>query len=269
MSFKNTLTPLLIAVQFLTRIPVSFLLSKNQTEIYTPANLSRTLKYYPLVGLIIGLLLGFLVFVLQSFALEHTLYIAGLVVTLWVVITGGLHLDGVADMTDAWIGGLGDKQRTLEIMKDPVCGPFAVIAIVLVILLKIVFVYEILQYNPYLLIAAPFFSRSMVVILLMTTPYVREGGTGSNLNMPTEKYKNILSLGVFLVGGFYFFTMLTDGLVVTAVGVINLLFLLFFRHNVINRIAGITGDTAGAFIEYTELVVLLGFVTGLIVTTPV
>ncbi len=258
---KKTLTPFLIAVQFLTRIPVSFLLNNNQVEIYTQKNLSRTLKYYPLIGLILGAALVAFTFLLQSFAQSHSLYISGLVVSFWILITGGLHLDGVADMADAWVGGLGDKQKTLDIMKDPVCGPFAVIAVVLVILLKFILVYELIQYNPYFLLVPPLFSRSLVVVLLMITPYVRKNGMGSMLNTASEKYKNITSIFVLIAACIYFLNIIVDINVIIGVSFLSVVFYFLFRMNIIKRVSGLTGDLAGAFIEYTELVVLLGFVT--------
>jgi adenosylcobinamide-GDP ribazoletransferase len=57
---------------------------------------------------------------------------AALVLILWVWSTGALHLDGLADSADAWVGGLASRERTLEIMKDPRSGPAAVTAIGLV-----------------------------------------------------------------------------------------------------------------------------------------
>jgi adenosylcobinamide-GDP ribazoletransferase len=61
---------------------------------------------------------------------------AALLLTVWVLLSGGLHLDGLADSADAWLGGFGDRERTLTIMKDPRSGPIAVVVLVLVLLLK-------------------------------------------------------------------------------------------------------------------------------------
>lgn len=61
---------------------------------------------------------------------------AALLLVFWVLATGALHLDGLADSADAWVGGLGDRERTLAIMKDPCCGPAAVVALVVVLLVK-------------------------------------------------------------------------------------------------------------------------------------
>jgi len=264
---RSVFIPFFIAVQFLTRLPVSFLLKQkdNQDDIYTADNMERTLKYYPVVGSIVGIALILLILVLQIFAQYHTFYIAGLVVAMWVLITGGLHLDGVADMADAWVGGLGDKEKTLTIMKDPVCGPFGVIAIVFVILLKVIFIFELLNVNFYLILLPPLLARTWVVVLLMTTPYVRKQGMGSGLISVSQKQKNSGSAVVFFVLVSVLLTLLTSITISLATVLISALFAYLYRRKVIQRLGGVTGDVAGAFIEYMELIILLSMVTLLLI----
>jgi len=260
---RSVLTPFFIAVQFLTRLPVSFLLKQkdNQDDIYTTDNMERTLKYYPVVGSIVGIALIVFIIVLQIFAQYHTFYIAGLVVALWVLITGGLHLDGVADMADAWVGGLGDKEKTLTIMKDPVCGPFGVMAIVFVILLKVIFIFELLNVNFYLIFIPPLLSRTWVIVLLMVTPYVREKGMGSNLISIEQKQKNIVSVIIFFILAFVLLSLLMSTVISLTIVLISVLFAYLYRMKVMQRLGGVTGDVAGAFIEYMELIILFSMVT--------
>lgn len=266
-NFTNKLTPFLITLQFLTRLPVTFILNKIsdsdplQDNIYTPGNMSRTLKYYPVVGFIVGAALILLILILQMFAQYHTFYIAGLAVTFWVLITGGLHLDGVADMADAWVGGLGDKEKILKIMKDPVCGPFGVMAIVFVIILKTIFIFELLNINFYLILIPPLLARSWVVVLLMITPYVREQGMGSNLIAIEQKHKNIISVIIFSILLFVLLSFLVSIAISLFIVLISVLFAYLYRMKVMQRLDGVTGDVAGAFIEYMELIVLFSMVT--------
>lgn len=265
----NRFIPFLIALQFLTRLPVSHLLSKvaNESEdIYRSDNIAKTLKYYPVIGFIIGVLLTLSVFILQNFAVHHPLYIAVVVSFIWVYLSGGLHLDGVADMADAWVGGLGDKERTLEIMKDPVCGPFGVISIVFVLFFKIVFVYELIQFNPYFVLFAPLISRSGVVLLLITTPYIRSNGVGSDLSKDTEKLKNILSLSLFFILSLFLLNLIVSISISLSIGLVSVIFYILYRKNIIKRVSGVTGDLAGAFIEYLELIILFFLTTFLIAT---
>ncbi|PWQ89005.1 adenosylcobinamide-GDP ribazoletransferase, partial [Enterococcus faecium] len=84
-------------------------------------------------GLLFGLLLWLASHLLQG--TPSPLH-AALLLTLWVLLSGALHLDGLADSADAWLGGFGDRERTLRIMKDPRSGPIAVVTLVLVLLLK-------------------------------------------------------------------------------------------------------------------------------------
>lgn len=260
---RNLFIPFLIALQFLTRLPVSFLLKQfeSQGDIYTPDNQSRSLKYYPLVGLIIGLLLVAFIFILNTFAVNHAFYIAVLTVFLWVALSGGLHLDGVADMADAWVGGLGDKDKTLRIMKDPTCGPFGVIAIVFTLLLKLAFVYELIMLNPWLILLPPLLSRTVVVALLMRIPYVRPQGMGHDLSASPDKHKNTAIIIIAVIVSSYLLVIFSNGMMVLGVFVVSGLFYYMFTSNVVKRIGGITGDIAGAFIEYMELVVLFSMVT--------
>lgn len=107
------INPFLIALQFLTRLPVRIASEPDEKSI------AQSLSYYPLVGLIIGALLAGIAWGLSG---APVLLSAALLLVTWVLVTGGLHLDGLADSMDAWVGGLGDRERTLAIMKDPYCG---------------------------------------------------------------------------------------------------------------------------------------------------
>ena len=113
----------LIALQFLTRLPVTLRSSPSKKE------MGYSILFYPLIGLLLGIVLlvvSRLLVDVQSFLT------AALLLLIWVGLTGALHLDGLADMSDAWVGGLGEQSRTLRIMKDPNCGPMGVTAIILV-----------------------------------------------------------------------------------------------------------------------------------------
>ena len=234
----------IIAVQFLTRFPTF------ATAEWQPRAVGHSLLFYPAVGLMIGLML-LLVAWLSSSASD--LVQAGLLLTAWVLITGGLHLDGLADSADAWVGGLGDRERTLEIMKDPYCGPSAVVLLVLVLLLKFAALVTIVATaNWWALLLVPVISRSTLPALFMTTPYVRPGGLGEllALHMPREQLKWLLlalALLVWLVLGGLGFAMIVVAAVVC--------FLL--RNMMLQRLGGLTGDTAGANVELVEVVLLL------------
>jgi adenosylcobinamide-GDP ribazoletransferase len=176
-----------------------------------------------------------------------------LLVTAWILLTGGLHLDGLADSADAWIGGLGDREKTLAIMKDPNCGPAGVSAIVLIILLKFVSLHSLNIAGEWIaVVLAIVLARTVLPLLFLTTLYVRNNGLGSTLAAFQPRHGSIfviiltVALIFLLTGDRY------SWLILTAIAVFLLL-----RHIMLRRIGGTTGDTAGALVEITEAAVLL------------
>ena len=117
------MTPFFIALQFLTTFPIQLkaMPSKQQN--------GQSLLFYPVVGLIIGSILALIAFTLQSLPI---ILLSSIILVVWIWLTGGLHLDGLADTADAWVGGFGDAERTLKIMKDPACGPICVLILVII-----------------------------------------------------------------------------------------------------------------------------------------
>ncbi|HXH03374.1 MAG TPA: adenosylcobinamide-GDP ribazoletransferase [Candidatus Competibacteraceae bacterium] len=235
--------PALLALQFLTRLPAPAGAPPTAQE------LGRSVAAFPLVGLVIGALLALPAWLLPE---ADPLLLAALLVTLWTLLTGGLHLDGLADCADAWVGGFGDRERTLAIMKDPRCGPIGVIAIVLLLLIKYAALQHVLRLSAWPLLWAPLLGRSAMVALLLTTPYVRAQGLGSAYSAHLSRRACqawllalpllALSLGPWAVGSW---------LAAAAA-------LLWLRRALLRRLGGCTGDTLGAACELVEAVTLLG-----------
>lgn len=243
--------PFLVAIQFLSRIPIPQRLF--QTPI-TDREISQSLNFYPLVGLLIGLCLLLPYYLLSSLDVDYHIS-AAILLCCWVFLSGALHLDGLADSADAWIGGLGDKTRTLEIMKDPRCGPAAVVTLVLHLLLKFSLMQYLLAQNEWIwLIIAPLLARTCIPLLFLTTAYVRPGGMGSALSTG-PKPPRIISIIVAAA----FVVALSPWSGMVAILLATSLFLVL-RHIMLKRLDGTTGDTAGALIELVESFVLLGLV---------
>jgi len=239
------LKPLILALQLLTRIPVPVEIDT------TAAQVGRSILFYPLVGLLLGAILYGVALLLPE---QELLLDAALLTTLWIGLTGALHIDGLADSADAWVGGMGDAQRTLEIMKDPNCGPMGVATITVVVLLKFTALYTLLQLGHLLpLLLVPMMGRSQILLLFLTTPYVRKQGMGSAL---ASHLPRALAWLVLLI------VILSWGYLIQESGVITLaaLLILFicFRQSPMRRIGGNTGDTTGALVELSELLLLIG-----------
>ncbi|MFJ2460840.1 adenosylcobinamide-GDP ribazoletransferase [Pseudomonas neuropathica] len=239
--------PLWIALQFLSSLPIRL------SGMPEPEQLGRSLLFYPLVGLLFGLILWVLNLALSGAPL---LLHAALLLTVWVVLSGALHLDGLADSADAWLGGFGDRERTLTIMKDPRSGPIAVVTLVLVLLLKFAALLALIeQGHGLVLIIVPLLGRAALLGLFLTTPYVRAGGLGQALadHLPRKAGWRVLglsALGCVLIAGF--------GAVVALV--ISVVVFVWLRQVMMRRLGGATGDTAGALLELLEMVVLVGLV---------
>lgn len=236
--------PLLIALQFLTRLPVRL---PGMPE---PAQLGRSLLWYPAVGLLLGLLLMTAQMLLGS---VPVLLQAALLLTLWVALTGALHLDGLADTADAWVGGFGDRERTLAIMKDPRSGPMAVSVLVLVLLLKFAALAALLEGGRgNLLVLAPWLARLLLPGLFRYTPYVRPGGLGQAL---ADHLPGRLPVVLALHGLALLLAFGAPGALAALLG--GLVFLVW-RRALLARLGGTTGDTAGALVELVECAVLVG-----------
>ncbi|MCQ8130431.1 adenosylcobinamide-GDP ribazoletransferase [Methylomonas rivi] len=235
---------LLIALQFLTRIPVDFQLTAND------AALGRSVLYYPLVGFLIGVLLSFLALVLSG---APDMVAAAVVLSAWVLLTGGLHLDGLADCADAWVGGLGDEQRSLRIMKDPAAGPIAVLVLLLVMLVKFTALFVLIQQNDLIpLMLAPLLGRCAILLLMLSTPYVSPKGMAEKLlaNLPLGEARTVVVVSLAFAGLFMGWAN-----VLLACGL-----LFWVRYAALTRLGGATGDVYGAAVELIETAGLLAVV---------
>lgn len=233
-----------LALHFLTRIPIPV------TPDYQPQNWGRSALAYPLIGAVIGLTLAALQFLLSGAAPQLQ---AALLLAAWAGITGGLHLDGLADSADAWVGGHGDRQRTLDIMKDPRSGPAGVVAVGLVLLLKFAALTALLKASAWpALLLAPLLGRAALIGLLLTTPYVRPNGMGAELaEYLPRKGAAWMLIGVTAAILFFAGRSGLKALLVAAIG------LYVLRKLMLRRLEGMTGDTMGASVELLETAVLV------------
>jgi len=261
----------LIAVRFLTRLPMP-----DPGSVSDP-DLGRCAVFFPLVGLLIGLMIwGLMVGGLSILSAQvgvpdpgsasggHSPPYAGgghgppygvaaaLVLVAWVGLTGGLHLDGLADTADAWIGGLGDRSRTLEIMQNPGSGPFGVTALVLVLLCKWTALSALMTAGATAsLIWIPALARAQLLVLFLTTPAARPHGMGAAVRTYLPRTTAWSWLVVTLVASGLCLGTEWLGLLVTA----GVLFLLL-RRSMMVRLGGFSGDTAGALVELSETLML-------------
>ncbi|AFI85051.1 adenosylcobinamide-GDP ribazoletransferase [Methylophaga nitratireducenticrescens] len=236
--------PFLIALQFLTILPV-----RLQGE-FSKQDIGRSLLFYPMVGLLIGIVLSLLIWSLNG---QLSMVSAILILAAWVTMTGALHLDGLADSADAWLGGVGDTAKTLLIMKDPAAGPIGVVTLLLVLMIKFVMLTVLVsQQNCWALIWSVILARTALPLLFLTTDYVRPHGLGSILKQQQSALHTrrlMLFIGVLALFSIGLFALL-----------FGLLIFLLLRYLMERRLNGFTGDTAGAMVELLEMALLIFFV---------
>jgi adenosylcobinamide-GDP ribazoletransferase len=217
---------------------------------------SKSLLYFPFAGGIIALVAYPFFWVCQL--IPHQLYnVGGLLFTLIsIVITGGLHIDGIADVADGFFGGR-NKETVLKIMKDSRIGSFGGIAIVMDLLFRFVlygYILTSLTYLPVLL--AMIISRSAQAIVLASCTYARgpEGGTAAPFSGSRSKIPLLVGIISVLYGGFFFFFK-PEPLIISLIAAIVAVYCAVWYYY--RRIGGITGDCIGSINEITEIIYLL------------
>ena len=245
------LKALATAFIFLTRLPMP------QFDRIEPEDEGRSLLCFPIVGLVIGLMM--LVLAKALFPLTSPLVIAALLVAFWAAVTGGLHLDGLADSADGWLGGINDVDKTLEIMHDSRCGSGALVAVICVLLVKFAALTVIVEYQLWTaLVIAPLLGRCVAPLLFIPgsfpyAPYVQPTGIAKHFIEHCPAIARRTSLAVVIICG------LMVGDINAGIMIIGscVLVLFFLRRLMLQRLGGATGDTAGAATEIIETTVLL------------
>ncbi|MEW5960318.1 MAG: adenosylcobinamide-GDP ribazoletransferase [Chloroflexota bacterium] len=238
------LTDFALAWGLLTSIPLPFV------PTHTSPSPGRAAAYFPLVGLILGLLLGGADWIFALFLPPGVA--AALLLVVWVGLTGMLHLDGFMDSCDGLLP-LRDRERRLEIMKDSRVGAFGVVGGVLLLLLK----FNALAALPAAgrlatLVVAPALARGSMTWLMARYPRARSGGLGvlftTGLGWPQVGLAAAVTAGV--AWGF----LHELGLILLAV---TWLAATLIARLAMARLGGLTGDVYGATGEVVETALLL------------
>lgn len=236
--------PLATALRFLTLLPWPTSPATSTTQ-----DITRAIAWFPVAGLIIGLLL------LPVGWLTGTVWDAGVraagIVIVWGIITAGLHLDGLSDTFDA-VMSWRPRERKLAIMRDSHVGAMGVLAVVAVLLLK--FVWLQASDNDWwrAVVLAPVWGRWAQVYGLHWFPAARSDGLGHAFQSQTGGQRSffaataaalLITISVAPLSG------IVAGLLVWGV-------VLLLAHWWNRSLGGLTGDTYGALCEISEVVVL-------------
>jgi adenosylcobinamide-GDP ribazoletransferase len=271
----SPIRPAAAALAFLTRLPVV-------PRDVTLAELGRSIAWFPLAGLLLGVISAALAW--TATPLDPYLR-AVAIVALGAYLTGGLHLDGVADIADGLGGGRGDRARSLAIMKDSRIGAFGAIALVLLLLAKVHATALVVAATAHdgaaspaslaslwPLVAAPVIARALAATLIVAFPYARPDGLGRAFHDHARWHHAAfaLALAAALVlaavaassDTFASVTFAsvdvtatqTRAVVASALAATAALTLAAWLHR---RLGGLTGDAYGAAIETAELAFLV------------
>ena len=235
--------------QFMTRIPVP----ESWTKDFDFNRFVEGIIWFPLVGVVVGAFASAVFYLANQFfdsAIAAACYVLAL-----ALITGGFHLDGLADTCDG-IFSARKRERMLEIMKDSRLGTNGGLALIFIVVFRILVVNHLAMTASdmvlFYLIAAPVAGRALMVILMYRQTYARESGLGNVFIGKVSGKRTILTLllGLVLV------TLLGQGQSSIAF-LLTLLFSYGYQRFIHHRLGGQTGDTLGGGNELFELFFIL------------
>ena len=231
-------------LEFLTRVRFS-----KRTD-WRDEDFSRSVPYFPLVGLVIGSLLAAVNYGL--FYIETPLFLrVTLLLLAEIIITGGLMYDVFMDTADG-VFSARSRERMLEIMKDSHVGSNAVLAIIILLLLKIAAYLELSgETLTWVLLTMSVATRTFMVVLIVNFPYARKEGIGHMFTKYAKPFYTYIAFAV--CAGI----IAACGLQYLAVAGICFTVTLIIAQYLKTQLGGLTGDTYGALTECGNVIYLL------------
>ena len=246
---REYLNDFLLFFQFFTRIPI------NKSLKCDKENFRLGSIFFPVVGLFIGIVQWLVYyFLIKVLPVNIT---ALFVVIIPIVITGGLHVDGLGDTCDGFFAFKGGKDKIIEIMKDSRVGTYSTIAIVFDMLARYAAVCTVIEINlPLILIATPIIARFTVVFISFIGKNAKEIGSG-NIFIGNIGAKQI-TIAIIVT---FILTILLIGLNQSSILLVSaLIFSFLFNKFCESKITGLTGDLLGANNELVEILTIILFI---------
>ncbi len=243
---KEAANSFLVAVQFMTRFPVS------RGVQYSPDALAKSAGFFPVVGLLVGVGGAVLNFALSSHVSRDVVVV--LILIYLVTITGGLHEDALGDAADGFGGGW-EKDRILAIMRDSRIGSFGAIAITLGLLARFVFLTNLApaKFSGFF-IAGQVLGRWTALPLAFFLPSARSSEAGQGKSIARKITMLSLGAGTIVTVAIVAAALRTAAVwtSLTAITIAVITGLYYSR-----KIGGITGDCLGATNQLTEIAIYL------------
>ncbi|TKC14845.1 adenosylcobinamide-GDP ribazoletransferase [Robertmurraya kyonggiensis] len=243
----------LLNLQFFTSIPIRSALPMDKKH------LQSSIKSFPLVGLLQGILYSGLAYVLIEWTPFSSVAIAFLLWLATIIITGGIHLDGWMDVSDAYFS-YQDREKRLEIMKDPRIGAFGVLSVIVLLGSRFLFIYEIVGSMTFvsyiMMVFIPFLGKSVMGEVLVSIPAAKKEGLAAMYQEAGDR-SSIVVYPIYLAIVAFFAQWI--GLIIPyfILLVVALACYSFIRVKSIKWFNGITGDVVGASVEGTEIILWL------------
>ncbi|MBT2570874.1 adenosylcobinamide-GDP ribazoletransferase [Planococcus sp. ISL-110] len=246
-------TGFLLALQFFSVIPVKKQLPMEKSHI------TAMYAMLPLLGLLFGSVLAGSVWLLRETTDLSPLLIGFAVVAIGMVLSGGLHMDGLADAADAYFS-YQDREKRLAIMGDPRIGAFGTMVLLLAIVGKMIIIAESIQAVSLVLIfVVPVLSRIGLLALFSSTPSAKQDGLAAFFQQLADHRK--LQLTAVCLMAILLAAVVWNTTVWTALILLALLLVSFWLYRAwcLRNFRGVTGDLFGAYVEGVEILLWISF----------
>ena len=249
---KKLYNSFLIAFSMYSKIPMP------QCE-WTEENMAYSMCFFPWIGAVIGIVTWLFGIYGAEWGLSTPFYTV-ILVMIPLILTGGIHLDGLLDTSDA-MSSYQSRERRLEIMKDSNSGAFAVITCV---------VYFMFYYGVYSevtpaalpIIACSFcLSRTLSALAIVTFPKARKTGSASTIARGAEDKQVKITMMIYLVAIFLVMLLINWKLGVICYITEAVVYYLYYRNSM-KYFGGTTGDLAGCFLSMSEILMACTIVLG-------
>lgn len=239
---------ILLALQFFTVIPVNKSLPMEKRSI------TGMYSVFPWIGAGMGSIACLLLYFEWS-----PLMTAFGIVLIGVFLSGGLHMDGFIDTSDAFFS-YKDRLRRFEILEDPRVGAFGVMAVVFLVIGKVIIISEVLSTDSFhwiFVLLIPFFSRETLCFLFSLTNNAKTSGLAYYFKQKMNANAVLIATACHFFIGLGVLGWMTNWMVAVTFAIVLFAFIFLFRGWALKNFGGVTGDLLGASVEISEVVLWL------------
>lgn len=246
----NVLQSMIIAFSMYSKLPMPHIAWQEK-------NMKYAMCFFPMVGIVIGIC----EYALGSWILGRdygVLFFSACMTLLPILLTGGIHLDGFMDTSDA-LASYGDREKKLAILKDSHTGAFAVLGLGVYLIWSLAMWSEVRPEMLPVLATGAVLSRALSGFSVVTFPAAREDGLGKTFQDGSQRKKTRLVMGMYAAAsaGWMLACRPLSGAVALLCAAATFGYYAWMSKK---QFGGMTGDLAGYFLQICELAILSGVV---------